>query len=55
MVIGCLHVFYLCVHIFFVFFFSEKYVRFLQWKNLELNLHVSVTVFDMVFWFFFYA
>ena len=26
----------------FSFFFSEKYTRFCQWKNLELNIQVSI-------------
>ena len=26
------------------YFFSEKYTRFCQWKNLELNIQVSHTI-----------
>jgi len=32
----------------YVLFFSEKFVRYLQWKNLELNIHLSCRLFNLM-------
>lgn len=31
----------LCANVFFLSLSSDKYTRFCQWKNLELNIQVS--------------
>lgn len=32
-----------------LFSFSDKFTRFCQWKNVELNIHVSITLFFFLF------